>query len=232
MTNAPLTNFEPDSELLAVIHECMAHYDIGDPDAQWPNNLISRKAVVYGSGLIAREGDAIRHAVDPVELALCHQLAAEVEELMMGVSVGMGSQSDDEFHGFFIAGSVGESVPSTIDETLIRSRFGGTIFPPATITIEPLTEGTSWWAAVEQDGEESEDDYFVTWRTMIQWFSVRPEFTSSAFVQIGDHRSLHNLPPEDWPEGTESPGCVLPRLAVGLTHGGSLIGLFGYSVQT
>ena len=95
-----------------------------------------------------------------------------------------------------------------------------------------LLMAESWWAAVEQDGEESEDDYFVTWRTMIQWFSVRPEFTSSAFVQIGDYRSLHHLTPEDWPEGTESPGCVLPRLAVGLTHGGSLIGLFGYSVQT
>ena len=35
-----------------------------------------------------------------------------------------------------------------------------------------------------------------------------------------------------YPPGTEITGCVLPRLALGLTAQGSLVGLFGYSVQT
>jgi hypothetical protein len=232
MAKAPLTRFEPDPERLAVIRECMEHYDVGDPSAEWPNNLISRRAVVYASGHIAREGDPVRNAVDPDELALCRRLSAEVAGLMAGFSVGMGSESGDEFRGFFIAGSVAAPAPTGIDEALIRSRFGGTIFPPATITVEPLAEGTDWWAAVEQDGSESEADYFVPWRAMIRWFGERPEFVSTAFVQIGDRGALWDLPREQWPEGTEITGCVLPRLAVGLTHGGSLVGLFGHTVQT
>lgn len=232
MASVPITSFAPDPERLAVIRECMEHYDVGDPDAEWPNNLISRRAVVFGSGLIARQSDEVRHAVDPDELALCRRLAAEVAGLMAGVSVGMGSESGDEFRGFFIAGSVGEPVPPGIDEALIRSRFGGTIFPPATISVEPLAEGSDWWAEVEQDGSESEAEYFVPWRSMIRWFRERPEFASTAFVRIGDRGALWELPREEWPAGTEITGCVLPRLAVGLTRGGSLVGLFGHSVKT
>ncbi|VTR97820.1 hypothetical protein [Tuwongella immobilis] len=232
MDKAPLTEFEPDPERLAVIRECMEHYDVGDPTAEWPNNIISRRTVVYGSGQIAREGAPVRHAVDADELARCRELAAEVAELMAGVPVGMGSESGDAFQGFFIAGSVGEPVPASIDEALIRSRFGGTIFPPATITIEPLAEGTNWWSAVEQNESESEDEPFGPWRAMLQWFGERPEFVSTAFVQIGDQGALEDLPREQWPEGTEITGCVLPRLAIGLTAGGSIVGLFGYTVQT
>lgn len=232
MAGSLLTNFEPDPERLAVIRECMEHYDVGEPEAEWPNNLVSRRAVVYGSGRIAREGDSVRHAVDPDELALCRRLAAEVAGLMAGVSVGMGSEADDEFLGFFIAGSAGEPAPSGIDEALIRSRFGGTIFPPATVSVEPLAEGTGWWAEVEEDGAESEAEYFVPWRAMVRWFRERPEFLSTAFVRIGDRVALWDLPREQWPAGTEITGCVLPRLALGLTHGGSLVGLFGHSVQT
>ena len=232
MAKALSTHFEPDPDRLAVIHECMEHYNVGDPNAEWPNNLISRRAVVYGSGLISRAGDPVRHAVDPDELALCRRLAAEAAGIMFGVAVGMGSEAGDGFRGFFIAGTAGETAPSAIDESLIRSRFGGTIFPLATITVEPLAESGVWWSEVEDDGAESEADYFVPWRAMIQWFNGRPEFVSSAFVRIGDREALWNSPHEEWPKGTDITGCVLPRLAVGLTRGGSLVGLFGHSVQT
>jgi hypothetical protein len=67
---------------------------------------------------------------------------------------------------------------------------------------------------------------------MINWFQSRSEFLATVFVRIGDPLALGDLPREEWPEGTETTGCVLPRLALGLTRGGSLVGLFGYSVQT
>lgn len=232
LAREPLLHFEPDPERLAVIRECMKNYEVGDPNAEWPNNIISRRAIVYGSGRIARQGESVQHAVDPDELALCRRLGAEIAGLMAGVFVGMGSESDDEFQGFFIAGSVDEPAPMSINEVLIRSRFGGTIFPPATIMVEPLTEGTNWWTVVTQDGSESEAESLVRWRAMIRWFQERPEFVSCAFVQIGDEEALWDLPREEWPEGTEMTGCILPRLALGLTHGGSLVGLFGYVVQT
>jgi hypothetical protein len=232
MAKEPLTNLKPDPKRLAVISECMERYDVGDPDAEWPNNIISQRAVVYESGFIAREGEPVSHVVDAEELALCRRLAAEVAALMAGVPVGMGSEAGDQFREFFIAGNANETPPKQIDEPLIRSRFGGTIFPPATITVEPLVEAGIWWSEVERDGSGAEADYFVPWRAMIRWFSARTEFVSIAFVRIGEQAALWHLPRAQWPAGTEITGCVLPRLAIGLTRGGSIVGLFGHSVQT
>lgn len=232
MAGSPLTHFEPDGDRFAVIRECTESYGVGDPDAEWPNNIISRRAVVYGNGVIARRGDTPRHATDPDELALCRRLADEAAGTMAGVSVGMGSEAGDPFRAFFIAANVDDPVPAAIDEGLIRARFGGTIFPPATVTVEPLTEAGVWWSEVEADGAGSGEGYFRPWRAMIRWFGGRPEFVDTAFVRVGDERALWDLPRDRWPDGTDATGCVLPRLALGLTRHGSLVGLFGHCVQT
>jgi hypothetical protein len=160
MSEIPITSFQPDAAKLAVIRECMENYDVGSADAEWPNNIISRKAIVYGTGAIAREGAKVSHAVAPQELALCQHLAAEAAKIMDGMDVGMGSESSDPFREFFIAANMDEEVPKKIDERLISARFGGTIFPLATITVEPMTESGEWWAEVKHYGSESDEDYF------------------------------------------------------------------------
>lgn len=232
MATGPTVFTEPDPERTARLLECAEHYGVGEPEAEWPNNLLSRRLVVTAGGAIRRAGEPSRHAVDPGELALCRRLAAEAAGVMAGVSVGMGSESGDGFTDFFVVAEIGAAVPAGIDEALMRSRFGGTIFPRATVSVEPLTEAGGWWAEAEQDGEGSEADYFVPWRAMIRWFREQPEFVATAFVRIGDATALQALPRKSWPAGTESTGCVLPRLATGLTPAGSLVGLFGTSVQT
>ena len=65
-----ITDFDLDLARLAPLRECMDNYDIGDAKAEWPNNIISRKAVAYSSGVITREGTPIRHNVAPEEFAL------------------------------------------------------------------------------------------------------------------------------------------------------------------
>jgi hypothetical protein len=236
MPEPAITHFDPDPDRFAVLRECTENIGVGDPDAEWPNNTLSRKTDVYGSGRIARKADPVRHNVAPEELALCRRLAGEAEKLMSGVDVGMGSESADPLQAFYIVANVDDPVPDAIDETLIRSKFGGTIFPPATITVEPLTEGGTWWKEVEEDGADSSPEEYAEyrrpWRALIQWFAARPELKDTAFIRIGDNDALDDLDPETCPEGTEMPGSVLPRLAVGLTRSGSLVGLFGYSVQT
>jgi len=192
-----LRQFDPDAGLLAVLRQCTENYDIGDPDAEWPNNILSRKLVVYGSGRIARESEPVRHNVDPEELALCQRLAAAAADVMAGVEVGMGSEVGDPFRPFYIAANADDRAPEAIDEALIRSMFAGTIFPPATITVEPLAEAGRWWQEVEEDACEFEGEelaaYLRPWGAMIQWFGARPELKAQAFIRIGDFDALHAL---------------------------------------
>jgi hypothetical protein len=225
-------NVQLDSDRLSIIRECMDNYGIGGVDAEWPNNIISRRAVVYNDGTIARRGEGVSHTVDAAELALCKRLSDEAAQVMAGISVGMGSESDDVFRNFFIVGPPGSKKPSVIDEALISERFGGTLFPPVTITVEPFAENTIWWEEVALDGEESAPSYFTPWQAMSAWFKHQPAFITTAFVRVGDSQALHRLPEESWPRGTVMTGSVLPRLALGLTHNGSLAGLFGFAVQT
>ena len=228
-----IVELKPDPARLEVIHECMENYDVGDANAEWPNNVISRHAVVYRDGTIARRDDAVSHAVDADELALCEKLSGEVAEIMKGVIIGMGSESTDTFNGFFIAAPAGSIPPPRIDEPLIRSRFGGTLFPPVTITVEPFSEDAPWWKEdILFHGEEViEPEQLIPWRSMNRWFNRQSAFVDRAFVRIGDDDLC--LSDEDrWPKGTELTGSALPRLALGLTHNGSLAGLFGYVVYT
>ena len=230
-----ITHIDPDPDRFAILSECTENYDVGGAEAEWPNNILSRKTVVYASGRIARKGDTVQHNVAPEELDLCRQLANEAAALMAGVDVGMGSESRDPFRPFYIAANAEDAVPEAIDEPLIWSRFGGTVFPAATITVEPLAERGTWWKEVEDDGGAftgaEREEYLRPWRALIHWFGGRPEFKDTAFVRIGDPDALFRER-SSYPEGTEIAGCVLPRLAVGLTRSGSLVGVFGYSVQT
>src|SRR6266508_1720971 len=135
-----ITDFELDPDKLEIIQDCMDNYDVGCPEAEWPNNIVSRKAVVYQSGVIAHRDSPVRHMVDSAELALCQSLAETIENLMVGVEVGMGSEASTQFRRFYVVANTDEPKQSIIDEKLIRSKSGETIFPPATITIEPLIE--------------------------------------------------------------------------------------------
>jgi len=237
MNNSTIRHFDLAPDLSATLAECMDNYDVGDPDADWPNNIISRRAVVYSSGVIARAGEPVRHNVEPDELALCTRLAEEVCALMSGVEVGMGSEAGDSFRRFFVAANAGDLIPDRIDGALIQSKFGDTIFPLATVTVEPLEENGIWWSEVanetiEFDEFDKKEKYLRPWRALIKWFQEQPAFKDTAFVRIGDWNALHDLDENQWPEGTEIVPCVLPRLALGLTAHGSLVGLFGFSVQT
>lgn len=232
----PITHFEPDPALLAVIQECTESYDADPPGASWPSNLLHRQTVVYGSGLIAVAGMPVRHHVDPEELALCRELAAEARERIGGIEVGMGSESGAGFSPFFICGNSDEAAPGAITETWLRHRFGGTIFPPAGITIEPLAESGLWWREVTAGMEGLEESertaILAAWRRLMAWFANHPRLSGSVFVRIGDYDGLRRLKADQLPEGTNTFGSVLPRLAVGLSGQGSLIGIWGSVVQT
>ncbi|MEZ6193717.1 MAG: hypothetical protein R3C45_20945 [Phycisphaerales bacterium] len=234
-----ITEFEQDPEKFAVIRECTENYDVGSSIAEWPNNILSKRTIVYSNGVIAREGDIVAHNVDPIELDRCRILAQEAHRHVEGLEVGMGSGSGDTFSPFFVCNNVEPSPPTSVTEALIRSRFGGTIFPPATITVEPLQATGIWWdevsediASLEEDYPDEAEKYQDGWQNLINWFAQNDELQGPVFVRIGDREALWEAESGNLPDGTELTGCVLPRLAVALTKQGSLVGIFGYSVQS
>lgn len=248
---ALITSFEIDTELFPPLRECQDSYEIGDPKAEWPNNVISTKAVVYENGTIARTAETPEFRVDSEELALVRRLSQELADAMQGIEVGMLSEASSTFHAFYITANENAPVPAAITGEFLREKFGHTIFPPANITIEPLeAEGIWWKEAVEgwepdedddwdDDSEEASEDspagldeHLTPYHKLIESFKSRPEIINPVFIRVGDYSTLCRLDKKLFPAGTEMPGSVFPRLAVGLTRKGSLVGLFGVSVQT
>ena len=148
----------------------------------------------------------------------------------------MGSESGDPFRPFFVAANADEAPAERIDEALIRRIFGGTVFPTATITVEPLAESGVWWSELTAYYEDSPDETgeaaLRAWRALIPRFRDNPAYVDSAFVRIGDSDALQGLDASEMPPGTEIAGCVLPRLVIGLTRRGSVAGVFGHCVQS
>jgi hypothetical protein len=195
-----------------------------NPGSEWPWNVLSRATVAYSCGQLARRGDAVEHRHNPGEFALCRRLAAEVAEVMSGRDVGMGSNSGDPFRPYYRVANAGDPVPRRVTDRVIHRAFGGTIYPPTEIVVEPLAERGDWWRQVVEDGAGI-DGYLDEWRAMVRWFRSRPELHGPAFVQVGDD------PLDDYLESGNG-GCVFPRLAVALTAAGSLVGLGGWVVHS
>jgi|GEM_PF-878766 len=254
-----ITHFDPDPVRLAPLKACMAAMDGESSAFEWPGYLLSSKTIVYGSGRIARDGDAVRHEVAAAELALCVRLAHEARALLDGkVNGGLGTEGHLPFDAFWLAANRDEVPPARIDENLIRACFGGTIYPSATIDIQPLTEEAGWWSEVLMCAEETaeveamlhtddEDDedpapYFEAfrsvWREMLRWFKENPEFVDVAYVAIGnynrfrDHFCAMAEAGRKSPDGFDGIPSAYPRLFLGLTRGGSLAGIITHVVQT
>jgi hypothetical protein len=239
LTRAPIVHFAPDPARRAVLAECTDHYDIGDPHAEWPNNILSRETIVYESGVIARRGAVVRHEVDPDELDRVRDIAGGAARMLAGVEVGMGScGGPDPWHPFYVTANIGSigSIGSSIDEPMIRDRFGGTIFPAATVRIEPLSEQTRFWSDFadyhDDEGPAERGRVLGAMRGVMRWLAGHDALVDRAFVMIGEAEQLWSVPSAQYPPGTEMTGCVLPRLILGLTRAGSLTGVFGHTVHT
>ena len=231
-----LTNFTIDRTLMTVLKDCVDHYGPGEPSAEWGNNILSSKLVIYSDGMISKS-DVVpppSHRVSAQELRLCKSISAELASRCTQ-EVGMGTEGNTVFSAFYMVAQLTESgkpvVPRKITEEMIREKFANTIFPLATIKVEPLQADGNWWDAVCADGE-GEENYFDPWHDMIHAFQEHPQLSSPVFVQIGDSRHLSRIHERDYPPGTEMTGSCLPRMALALTASGSIVGLFGDVTHT
>lgn len=243
-----LTQFEPDPARLEPLKPCttlgVSYANHAASGAEWIQQILSLKTVVYGSGRIAREGDLVRHDVAPAELALCRRLADEARDQVHGkVDGGLGTEGHLPFDAFSIPANRDDPRPARIDQDLIRERFGGTIYPQAAIDVQPLSEDAEWWSQVRmcaresaygEDRESAIEAYLAVWRNLLRWFRDQPEFVDTAYVAIGDFDQLDALviKKRKHEEGMSFTPSKYPRLFLGLTRNGSLAGIVTHVVQT
>ena len=220
-------------DLSGAMQPCTDSYGVGSPDSEWPNNILSNRLAVSENAVIYRKGDTPSSGVDPKELDLCRTLAIGAWKAIGDIEVGMGSESGDTFSPFLVCATNAMERDTPIDEELIRQKFGRTIFPLATITIEPLQESGIWWNEISVDsGHDENCSTIAAWRNLILWFGQQSPLSTPMFVRIGDRDKLWEVESQGLPDGTEMTGCVLPRLAIARTGNGSIVGVFGCSVQT
>ncbi|MCU0702854.1 MAG: YfbM family protein [Fimbriiglobus sp.] len=184
------------------------------PANEWPFNVLSQKAVRYGSGRIAREGDDPQHDYDPAELERCSAVAIEAAARFARLpvrSVYLGP-----LEAFTLPANRGGKAPADLTPEFIRAAFRGTLHPWAQVEIESARE----WGVESIDPNEASihgyrsadmKTHRAIWRETTDWFQKHPELTKRAwYVQI-QGGGLHD--------------CQAIRLIVGLTKGGSLAGV-------
>ncbi len=223
-----ITDCQADAERLEALRECMETYgQEGDNNAEWPWNCLSRYMVATTCGALRRGDEPAPHNHDEAEFALCRRLANEANAIMEGVEVGMGSEASYTFAPFFMVASEGAQNPRVLNADTLRVAFGGTIYPGADIVVEPLKQQGQWWVDVasdssDEDADETEEtaEYLRPWRSLIAWFDAQSAFQQTVFVSI--HVD----------EDDENGAGVFPRIALGLTHAGSVAGIAGCVVLT
>lgn len=238
---------EIDLDRFLVIAYCMETYgmEYRAPEDEWVWNVISRQAVAYSCGAICREGDSFPHNHDPDEIERCKVLSAEAAKIMAAHHI---HEADEECHSllpFYVAANEGVFTPKILNEETIRSAFGGTIYPFATVVVEPLHD---WVRAkekefvdyLEEDGYPEDDDewtyeydYVKSWRTLTTWFHQQPDLTDASFISIDIHPDAYQKDPQrQGALNQHNGGCVFPRLAIALTPSGSLVGIGSCVVHT
>lgn len=209
-------------DLQHVIDEARDAHGLGDStQSEWPNNVLSTRATILEGGLIGREGDASLHArYRQDELRRCEALAHAALAIVRDLHVGQSSDADHAFHPFVSVAPPEGRVVASIDETFVRDLFGGTIAPFDRVNVEPFANEGRFFRRVQASDVE-------TWRALVAWFGSEPSVMHASFVEIGDLNAK-----EPFPAGVASHGSVLPRLIVGLTDRGSVVGLIGLAVWT
>jgi hypothetical protein len=220
-----------DAEKFAMLAECTETYGMEnrDPENEWVWNLISRKTVVYSCGLISRAGEILEHNHHRAEMELCQQLAQAAAAIMDGQMIDLGDEGEHTFSPFYVVANDKQDVPGSVTEEVIRSAFGGSIYPDAKITIEPLEKPKDLcMEAIDSYDMDEFSEAIRHWEELTTWFRSQPSLHQAVFVSIDTDSNIEDEKGLDLYNG----GCVLPRLAVGLTKQGSLVGVFSCVVYT
>ena len=220
-----IRNCKPDSTRLGVLAECMTGCDFQNVGGEWPGHFLSTRTIAYSCGILARDGDTVVHAHDADEVKRCRKLAAEAADIMKGVDIRWGDESDHTLHPFWIPANAGDPVPKNLTEKVFRAAMRGTVYPDAVLTIEPFKKTSNWLkkvTALDLDyygGPEEDPDCVAKetaradqWRRLYDWFRNHPDLHAPVYIRFAE------------PKGVEFTS-VYPMFFVALTSAGSVVGL-------
>jgi len=199
--------------------EC-SDYDADDPRRlTWPHNVVSLDTIALPSGALALHGAAVEHTADPDELAHCRQLAADVVAALKGLEP-FGGDLGGAFQPFYLVRGAGQSPPEGVTPEVVRAAFGGTLFPDVPITVYAIAAGARFTELVAEVYWEEDAPERGGWARFAAWAAADRRLSQTSYVEIGYDDSMEaNL------------AAVFPRLVLGLTEGGSLVGACGHIVQ-
>lgn len=184
------------------------------PANEWPNNVLSLKAVRYGSGRIARDGDDPQHDYDSAELERCQRLAAEAAARFARLPVR--STDLGELEPFTLPANRGDKAPADLTPDFVRAAFRGTLQPWSEIQIGSAREfgkEALGGGQIQIYGIRTADvkKHNAIWNETVDWFEANPDLTGRAwFVAV---------------EGGGYHGVLAIRMVVGLTKAGSMTGV-------
>ena len=229
-----------DAKRLAPLGPCMICSGPTSPRDEWNHSCIHPRTVAYSCGRLAYPGGPNEHDHEAAEITRCKALATEAGQMIAGVSLNL-SEAESTLEPFFVSANRGQT-GSELSPDYIRSSLGGVVYPAAKIVVEPLVEDGVCWQhfaaspdaserlspsqreslkATLEEGRRLDEARIERWRKFIRWFQSKEELLNGSFVMIGD-RSLSDT----------NFACVFPRLVLGITRSGSLVGVCGHAVHT
>ncbi len=222
-----------DPARLGPLKDCMQSCGPDEPRDEWNHSCLHPRTVAYSCGRVVVPGAPNPHDHPEGEQELCRRLAEAAAPLTDGFWA-LGSESTTPFVPFFLTANSREMAQEAPTAEDIRRLFGGSIYPAAKITLEPLAEEGSWWQFVldmkaggppgsYQPGKDPTVDADIDrWRNMVRWFRSRQEFRGAYYIEIGGYPLDEEL----------NQASLFPCLIVGVTERGSLAGVCSYAVQT
>jgi len=187
--------------------EYSVYEDEDDPRTiAWPHNVVSLATVATPTGTVHQFGEELTHKPPAGELAHCRTVAAAVSEALKNLEP-FGGDRPTPFRPFYLVIGKDEKPPTKLTPEVVQAGFRGTLFPDTPIRVTPFTD-----ERFKQDEPE--------WAGFIAWAKQQKELRELSYVVVG------------W-DGSCEPNlaAVFPRLVLGLTKAGSLVGACGTIVQ-
>ncbi len=184
--------------------------DYGPDDPRrvgWPHNIVSLATVATPTGIVRLSTSRARHEPPQGELACCRRLATELVKALGGLTP-FGGDSPTPFLPFYLVAGKGDRPPGRLTPEVVRAAFRGTIFPDTPIEVQSVSDPEFIRVT---DG---------AWAGFAAWAEGQTDLTQVSYVVIG------------WDTAQEpNYAAVFPRLVLGLTKPGSLVGACGAIVQ-